>query len=609
MLHRYALGAALAICIAAPGCGLGDEGVDSTSADLSQIPNPTDWASGTNWTYQDDFMGLPRAWVYRPTSFSQKSPTQRAVFFHLGGCGAMPFQAAQGAGWPEAAEAAGMVVVIPDTVAPAHPNQQAPNVSCYDFGSGLASEPTSNSPDHKALIAAAKKIVTDPDLKIDPRQVYVGGFSAGATVAMQVACMAPDVFAGVASVAGPSIGTDQSKSVMPPQSSASQVQSKCTSYAGALKDKLGTQLYAVISDNNGLPAGNPVMDSQGHWTADKFQKQTIWDGDKYTPHVHHDYITGAMAQIMNVRQTSTQVDLGLSGTGRGCPGGERSHDDTAETDCNPGHDATPRNWNAKADIWTDAQGRKRIVRIQQDTLRHRWPSGPAGAHDATITPTFQDVINAGLFDTNSGLFVVDKVDQAPNGELGGLYFGNDTFDLPMFLVDFFANNNPRLGTTSPTSVAIDASATVDSGATTSVVSGSVTAPGTAHVASVTVTFQGNDHAATIDSGKTQVSFSVSLPIQGLSSGSYTATVKATDDAGHQASSDVSFRVGGGDTTSCFTTKNSAHITAGRAYYGLAFHAYAKGSNTDLGNATFADDPTTSLSEQSSGYWVKVDSCP
>jgi hypothetical protein len=55
--------------------------------------------------------------------------------------------------------------------------------------------------------------------------------------------------------------------------------------------------------------------------------------------------------------------------------------------------------------------------------------------------------------------------------------------------------------------------------------------------------------------------------------------------------------------------NSKHVLAGRAYYGLAFHAYAVGSNTDLGGASVADDQTTSLSQQSQNFWVKVDSCP
>src|SRR5262249_56743169 len=99
MLNRCVNVAALALALAIPGCAAINEDVGSgSSADSSSIPNQTAWAQGTNWTYQENFMGLPRAWVYKPNSFSKKSPTQRGAIFHLMGCGQMTFQSAQGWG-------------------------------------------------------------------------------------------------------------------------------------------------------------------------------------------------------------------------------------------------------------------------------------------------------------------------------------------------------------------------------------------------------------------------------------------------------------------------------------------------------------------------------
>jgi hypothetical protein len=429
---------------------------------------------------------------------------------------------------------------------------------------------------------------------------------------MQVACMAPDIFAGVGSVAGPSIGTDQSRAVMPPQLSADQVRNKCTNYAqGALREKLGTQLYAIVSDNNGLPAGNPVM-VDGVWTADKFQKQTIWDGDKYVPHAHHALITGAMSTLFGARKTGTNVGLDsgvggpFSGQGIGCPGGEASHSDTAETECNFGQ-ATARSWQAKADVWTDSQGRKRIVHVKQDTVRHRWPAGPAThAFDVPITPGRQQLIDEGYIDPTTGIFDVRKVNAAPNGMLGGLYFGRDTFDFPMFFVDFLSANNPRLPATPPTDLGIQVSAAVSASSAT--ISGSVTAPGAAHVTSVVVAFRNANNAVAITGGQTEVSFSVDLDTRGLAAGEYEATVRAGDDAGHTASSGVTFRVGGNDGR-CFTSKNSQHVTAGRAHYATGFlKALANGSNDDLGYAYLANDQSSSVREQTTGHWVKVASC-
>jgi poly(hydroxyalkanoate) depolymerase family esterase len=442
--------AALALSMTAAGCGHTESGSEAagTSADTSgSLPNQTAWANGTNWTYESGFAGLPNAWVYRPASFSKKSPNQRAAIFHLVGCGELPYQVAQGSGWAGAAEAYGMVVVIPEIVAPSHPNGPAPNVACYDFGGNFATQPTRNSPDHKALITAGQRIVSDSNgLQIDPRQVYLTGLSAGATVAMQVACMAPDIFAGVGSVAGPAMGTDQSSAVMPPKTTSDQVRSKCTSYAQGspaanASSQLANQVYAIMSDDNGLPAGNPVFQN-GHWTADKFADQTYWDGDKYVPHAYHVMIADAMATIFQATKTGSQVNLPFSGTGVGCRGGENSHDDTGETQCNFA-DAVSRSWQAKADVWTDSQGRQRIVQITQDTLRHRWPVGTPGALDKPVTPDKASLVSNGYV-LSSGQFDLDAVNAAPNGALGILFFANDSFSFAMYLADFVNQNNPRL---------------------------------------------------------------------------------------------------------------------------------------------------------------------
>jgi poly(hydroxyalkanoate) depolymerase family esterase len=448
MKSRSLAFAALALSIVAPSCAAGeDENVGASADAVTTIPNETAWAAGTRWTYQEDFMGLPRAWVYRPTTYSQKAPDKRGAIFHLLGCGERPYQLAQGAGWPEAAEAHGMVIVIPDIIAPSYPNQSAPNVACYNFGGSLAMQPSRTSPDHKAIIAAGERIAADADLRVDPRQVYLTGFSAGATVAMQVACMAPDIFAGVGSVAGPAVGADQSRAVMPPSVTAAQIKQKCTSYAqsspvSTARDQLAKQLYVIVSDDNGLPAGRPVMDGSGHWTADKFANQKIWDGDKYVPNAYHDLIANGMSSLLGVTLSSSDVALPLTGTGTGCQGGAASHDDTGETECTFAQ-AIARDWQAKADVWTDSAGRKRLVQIRQDTLRHRWPAGPAGATDFQITPNRQTLIDNGYIQAD-GQFDLGKLENAPNGTIGAVYFAHDSFDFPMYFVDFLSANNPRL---------------------------------------------------------------------------------------------------------------------------------------------------------------------
>lgn len=446
MLNRALSVAVLAILSTAAACSAPSREEEAASAGqevVTTLPNQTEWARGSRWSYEKNFVGLPRAWVYTPASFSKKAAGKRAVVFHLPGCGELAYQVAQGSGWPQVAEDNGYVVVVPEVIDPVYPNPAAPHVGCYDFG--LYAQPTRYRTDHAALIEAGGDIATKrPELAIDPRQVYIAGLSAGGTVAMQVACMAPDVFAGVGTVAAPSLGTWQSMAVMPPVWGPTGVRWGCEYYAGGSSDesKLKEQVYAIASDDNGLPAGVPVL-QWGVWTATKFANPDIWDGDKYIPFAHHRIIADAMADVFDAKLTSEDVALpGLSGIGYGCPGGEKSHDDTAETECTFEH-YKKRPWQVKADTWTDKQGRKRIVHLKQDTLRHRWPVGPLGPMDSPVTPTFSDLVAQGYMSPTAQVDPA-KVAGAPSGTFGVGFFGDDTFNFTKYLAEFLAENNPRL---------------------------------------------------------------------------------------------------------------------------------------------------------------------
>jgi poly(hydroxyalkanoate) depolymerase family esterase len=446
MMRSVSLAAFVLIATAFPGCATtATDEAASVSAALSSLPNQTAWAEGTRWSYETNFGGL-HAWVYRPVGFSRRSPDHRALVVHLIGCGQRPYQLAQAGGWPKAAEAEGAVVVIPEIVAPSYPNLSAPNVACYDFG--YDSKPTRSSPDHRAIIAAGTRIVQEnPALAIDPRQVYLAGMSAGATVAMQIACMAPDVFAGVGAVAGTAIGTDQSRAVMPPSLSSSEIHDACEDYANtspvadAWRD-LQQQVYALVSDDNSLPVGLPVLDSQGHWTGTDFRNPAYWDGDKFVDFRHHELIIEAMERVFGARGGDSNVALPVTGTGIGCAGGEASSGTEQATRCKV-KSARTRTWQARMDFWTDHQGRKRIVHVRQDTLRHRWPAGSQGPLDKPVSPSLADLVHEHYFD-DDGFIDESLGNRAPNGKLGAIFIANDSFDFPSYFLDLMSANNPRL---------------------------------------------------------------------------------------------------------------------------------------------------------------------
>jgi poly(hydroxyalkanoate) depolymerase family esterase len=406
----------------------------------ASLPNETAWANGTKWRYEKPFFGLPAAWIYTPTSYSTVAG-KRGLVFHLMGCGQVVHQSAQGAGWGPAADANGVVVVVPAIVKPVKPNPFASNIECYDYGvNGIV---PNNSPDQLAIIKAAKAMVADPTWKIDPNQVYLAGLSAGATLALEISCMAPDLFSGVVAAAGAGIGSNQSTAIMPPTINAGNAATVCKNLMAASPNgaAIKDNVYILVSDDNSLPA---CSFSGIPFCMNNFNDQTVWDGDKFCPHIYNRINAEALATVMGLTQTETGKSLGLSGAGIGCAGGEKAKGDKGYVKCKISN-ATQRSWTARADTYKDAQGRVRIIRIEQDTLRHAWPTGSKDTDK--ITPSRKQLASQGYIAAD-GSWNLFKVNSAPNGVLGAIYFNPDTIDLPMLALKHFAANNPKIKATS-----------------------------------------------------------------------------------------------------------------------------------------------------------------
>jgi poly(hydroxyalkanoate) depolymerase family esterase len=410
----------------------------SLDAPAVSIPNETAWASGTKWQYKKPFQGFPAAWVYTPTGTTKTG--KRALVFHLMGCGEVIHQVAQGAGWGPAADTHGAVIVVPQPVMPLKPNPFAGNIECFNYGgNGMVPK---NSPDQKAIIKAAKAMVADPALNIDPNQVYLAGHSAGGTLALEISCMAPEVFSGVVAAAAAGMGSNQNTAIMPPTITAATAAAACKSL-NALSPKgaeIKRSVYVFISDDNGLPAcsfpGLPMC-------VNNLNDQAVWDGDKFCPHAYNHINTEAMASVLGLKKAEAEKGIGITGTGIGCAGGQKAKGDTGYAKCKIST-AKQRTWTAVADTYKDAQGRVLIIRIEQDTLRHSWPTGSKDTEK--ITPSRKTLLAQGYVNSEGG-WNVNKVNSAPNGVLGAVYFNPDTINLPMFALKHLAANNPRIGAT------------------------------------------------------------------------------------------------------------------------------------------------------------------
>ncbi len=191
-------------------------------------------AGAGSWQRGISLGGFNNVNIYTPTSFSPIGPAQqRSLLLVLHGC-VQPISNYDTANLEDAADSYGMVIAVPDAVNKA-------GFSCWSYWTGTKSR---SSDDYQRLINLANTLSSDPGRGIDPDQVYISGLSSGASFANTTACLAPDVFAGVAVSAGPSIGTSSNGALGPCESA--DVAARCDSYAGsAYRQYFATQIASI----------------------------------------------------------------------------------------------------------------------------------------------------------------------------------------------------------------------------------------------------------------------------------------------------------------------------------------------------------------------------
>ncbi len=165
-------------------------------------------------------------WVYTPDSSIASNPNiiegKRALMINLHGC-AQSNEDLQGAGnWEDVAEEFGMVVAVPFA--------ESSYPGCWDYN--LAQDGSNHA---AVLVNIVNQLLGDSSLSIDAKQVYVSGLSSGGAMAAQLACEYPHVFAGIGSVAGPSVGSDQDTEALgdTPAGNVSRGTNKCNQLANA----------------------------------------------------------------------------------------------------------------------------------------------------------------------------------------------------------------------------------------------------------------------------------------------------------------------------------------------------------------------------------------
>lgn len=208
-------------------------------------------SSAGSWTTENHLSGMDSVHIYVPTTMPIIN-NKRALMINLHGCLMSNSDMKNNAGWLPTADQFGMIVALPDV-----PGAGAFSYDCWDY---YGENHSRTNKYNDEIINLAIKLTSRAELNIDPKQVYITGFSSGGGQANVIACLAPDIFAAVGSSAGPGLGTTSSQyGSVPLNFSDKNKATLCKKLAGTLSSDLNTQIYSTLhgsSDTTVAPEFN-----------------------------------------------------------------------------------------------------------------------------------------------------------------------------------------------------------------------------------------------------------------------------------------------------------------------------------------------------------------
>ncbi len=164
---------------------------------------------------------------------------ERGLIIGLHGCTQSNEEIRDRGNWTAPADRYGFVVAVP----------MAPGggvlAGCWDYyGANHTRANRHNGP----LLQLVDALLGDAALNIEATRVYVAGLSSGASEAMVMGCLAPDIFAGVGINAGPTLGTASSE-IARVATDLNSATALCRRLAGAQAAAFETQLASIILGN------------------------------------------------------------------------------------------------------------------------------------------------------------------------------------------------------------------------------------------------------------------------------------------------------------------------------------------------------------------------
>ena len=378
-----AAGIMLAACVAAPPqveAGPAPTGAAPTAAvEMAPKAKPSAMAPiPSSWT--EDKTSFPNhpTWTFMPSSAMPNGKHALMVVLH--GCNQTHNQLKQFGNLENVATKRGIVLAIPDVGSHHFGNDIQ---RCWDYD--MATDHNHHIVD---VISIAETLAGNNGNNIDRNHIYVVGLSAGAGMALDVACKRPDLFAGVGAIAGPSVGSSQ--------------------FIAALGPPLPLPFFNNIDDATTVCMNLATTTGTSSQFATQIASIAVGDMDRDSPNALYPFVpipqidcahAGQIA-FVSARWSPDNVEVLRRIYGTGALGGAKSVQ---------GGLATKRA--------AMKGGKERISFVMIKNVGHAWP---AGTGSATCNST-----------------------NDPNGQDAGFWIAQKGLDYPEFITDWLMTNNVR----------------------------------------------------------------------------------------------------------------------------------------------------------------------
>ncbi len=273
-------------------------------------------------------------WVYDPAGTTES----RSMMLVLHGCAQTHTELKDHGNLEAAAEMHNAVIAVPYRLSAWTGNS---GQNCWSYhGGGANNDQTTQHSD--ALINLANELKNDGSLNINEDRVYVTGLSSGGAMSLILGCKAPDVFAGVDGVAGPTVGSSQYMALQSPMIGTTVTAgiSKCNSLAGNKSSSFDSQIthvtwgdmdkdgdhpgpaYSLIGAN---PAGKIALVSANYSKANYQVMQDVYGSSQFSgPLLINSYGGSGADQFNSVDSTTGQTKvsyLAIDNVGHAWPAG------------------------------------------------------------------------------------------------------------------------------------------------------------------------------------------------------------------------------------------------------------------------------------------------